>query len=339
VLVAAGGDEGDEEDGEVVGGVDDGGGGDGAEAEADGGENKGDAEKEGEDRPGKGGLLAVDEGEEDAGEDGGEEEAVAGEGVGALPGLAGGVGAGEAEPIVGDGEGGEEEAAEEDLFEEGSKEDAEDGDEPDSGAAVEEGVDGELFGHIDVVRQALDNGGEDEAEGDEAEGVAGDGGGVPLQAEEEGALPERGKGEEGGDEGEDVGEGFRRDEQAGVEIKRMGWVADEDGDGLGKEEEEGGYGEEEERVAEVGDAGGGLGAGAVGGFVGGWKGDGVAFGQQRGEGEVVGFGVLGELCGDGWTGDGGYGEKESLHFPFDALRLLRVRSRWRQERVAGLRSR
>ena len=83
----------------------------------DGGEDERDAEEQGEDGPGEGGLFAVDEGEEDAGEHGREDEAVAGEGVRALPGLSGSVGAGEAEPVVGDGEGGQEESAEEDLLE------------------------------------------------------------------------------------------------------------------------------------------------------------------------------------------------------------------------------
>lgn len=39
----------------------------------------------------------------------------------------------EREPVVGDGEGGEEKAAEEDLFEERGEEGAEDGDDPDVG--------------------------------------------------------------------------------------------------------------------------------------------------------------------------------------------------------------
>ncbi len=74
VAVAAGGDEGDEEDGGVVADVDEGGGHDGAEAEADVAEDERDAEEKDEDGPGEGGLLAVEEGEEDAGEDGGEDE-------------------------------------------------------------------------------------------------------------------------------------------------------------------------------------------------------------------------------------------------------------------------
>ena len=131
-----------------------------------------------------------------------------------------------------------------------------------------------------------------------------------MQADEEGALPERGKGEEGGGEGEEVGEGLRRDEEARVEIERMGGVAAEEGDGLREDEEEGGDGEEEEGVAEMGDAGGGFRAGAVGGFVGGWEGDGVAFGEDGGEREVVRVGESGEF--DGCGGCDGGEQKGSL---------------------------
>ncbi len=70
----------------------------------------------------------------------------AGELVGGVPLFAGGGGAGEREPVVGDGEGGEEEAAEEDLFKERGEQDAEGGDEPDVGRGAEEVVHGDDLG-------------------------------------------------------------------------------------------------------------------------------------------------------------------------------------------------
>ena len=85
VAVAAGGDEGGEEDGEVVAGVDERGGQDRAEAKADGAEDERDAEEEDQDRPGEGYLLTVERGEEDAGEDRGEDEGGCGDFVGGLP--------------------------------------------------------------------------------------------------------------------------------------------------------------------------------------------------------------------------------------------------------------
>ncbi len=85
MAVAAGGDEGSEEDGGVVADVDEGGGHDGAEAEADVAEDERDAEEEDKNGPGEGGLLAVEGGEEDAGEDCGEDEGGAGEPVVGAP--------------------------------------------------------------------------------------------------------------------------------------------------------------------------------------------------------------------------------------------------------------
>ena len=64
--------------------------------------------------------------------------------VGDLPELARGGGAGKREPVVGDGEGGEKEAAEADLFEDGSEEGSEGGDEPDVGGGAEEVVHGDV---------------------------------------------------------------------------------------------------------------------------------------------------------------------------------------------------
>jgi len=67
VAVAAGGDEGGEEDGEVVAGVDEGGGEDGAEADANGAQDQRDAEEQQQHGPCEGGLLAVEGSEENAG--------------------------------------------------------------------------------------------------------------------------------------------------------------------------------------------------------------------------------------------------------------------------------
>jgi len=106
VAVAAGGDEGGEEDGEVVAGVDEGGGEDGAEADADGAEDEGDAEEQQQDGPGEGCLLAVKGGEENAGQDGGEDQGRKGDLVGGAPELVGGGGAREREPVIGYCEGG-----------------------------------------------------------------------------------------------------------------------------------------------------------------------------------------------------------------------------------------
>src|SRR5260370_4124016 len=97
VAEAAGDEEGEDEDRGVVAEVDQGGGHDGGEAEADVAEDERDGEEKDEDGPGEGGLLAVEGGEEDAGEDGGEDERGAGElVVGALL-LVGRGGAGERE--------------------------------------------------------------------------------------------------------------------------------------------------------------------------------------------------------------------------------------------------
>jgi len=98
----------------------------------------------------------MDEGEEDAGENCGEDEGVAGEFVGGVPGFARGRCAGEREPVVSDGEGGQEEAAEEDLFKERRDEDSEGGDEPDVGPGTEEVVQGDAFGQGDKRGECLD---------------------------------------------------------------------------------------------------------------------------------------------------------------------------------------
>ena len=100
-----------------------------------------------------------------------------------VPALAGGGGAGEREPVVGDGEGGEEEAAEEDLFEERGEEGAEGGDQPDVGGGAEEVVHGDGLGDGDERGDGLDGRSrESEADGDEFEGVAAGGGGSSCDA-------------------------------------------------------------------------------------------------------------------------------------------------------------
>ena len=106
VAVAAGGDEGGEEDGEVVAGVDEGGGEDGAETNTDGAEDQGDAEEEQQHGPGEGCLLAVKGGEENAGQDGGEDQCRKGDLVCGSPEFVGGGGAREREPVIGYCEGG-----------------------------------------------------------------------------------------------------------------------------------------------------------------------------------------------------------------------------------------
>ena len=73
----------------------------------------------------------MEEDEEDAGQDGGEDEGGGGEVGGDLPALVCSWSTGEREPVVGDGEGGKEEAAEADLFGHGGEEGAEGGDQPD----------------------------------------------------------------------------------------------------------------------------------------------------------------------------------------------------------------
>ena len=103
--ITSGGDEEREEDGGVVAGVDKGGAGDGAGADADCREDEGDEEEDSEGGPGVTELLGVEQCEEDAGDDGSEDERGGGEVGGAVPVLAGRGGAGEREPVVGDGEG------------------------------------------------------------------------------------------------------------------------------------------------------------------------------------------------------------------------------------------
>src|SRR6267142_2678472 len=107
-----------------------------------------------------------------------------------MPLFAGRGGARERDPVVGDGEGGEEEATEEDLFKEGCEQGPEGGDEPDVGRGAEELVHGDVFGQGDEGGYCLDGDGEDEADGDEADSVAACGVEVGLEALGEGTLPE-----------------------------------------------------------------------------------------------------------------------------------------------------
>src|SRR5437763_12071826 len=99
--------------------MDQGGAGDGARLDADEGEDEGDGEEDGEDGEEASDLLGVEQGEEDAGRDGREDERHGGDGGGGLPAGVGLRGARQREPVVGDGEGGDEEAAEGDLLEGG----------------------------------------------------------------------------------------------------------------------------------------------------------------------------------------------------------------------------
>ena len=209
--------------------------------------------------------------------------------------FAGGRGAGEREPVVGDGEGGEEEAAEEDLFKERGEQGAEGGDEPDVGRGAEEVVHGDVFGQRDERRDGLDGEGQDDADGDEAEGVAARGVEVGLDAFGEGTLPEEREDEPGDGEGGEVAEGFGADEEFGGDAGGHGLACDRRGvaeaekNELDDEEEEAGDGEEESGVAEVRDADGRFG----------WRG---AFGVGEEEGLVFGADGRAE---DG-HGDGGF---------------------------------
>src|SRR6266851_703112 len=274
VAVASGGEEEGDEDGEVVGGVDEGGAGYGAGTDADQGEDEGDAEEDEEGGPGVGELLGVEEDEEDAGEDGGEDERGGGEVGGDLPALVRGGGPGEGEPVVGDGEGGEKEAAEADLLGHGGEEGSEGGYQPDIGGGAEEVVHGEGLGDGDEGGDGLDGPAEDEADGDEFEGVAAGCGEVPLDAVGEGAQPEEREEEPGGDEGGDVGEALGCDEELRLHdggndllrvviARRVGEANEEGGE---EEQQEPCEGDEEQGVADVGDAGGDTAAGGEGGW-------------------------------------------------------------------------
>ncbi len=140
--------------------------------------------------------------------------------------LAGGGGAGEREPVVGDGEGRKEEAAEEDLFKERREQGAEGGDEPDVGCGAEEVVHGDVFGHGRERGDGLDGEGEDDADGDEAEGVAAGGVGVGLEAFGEGALPEEREDEPREGEGGEVGEASEptRSLTEAFAVSEAGWL-------------------------------------------------------------------------------------------------------------------
>jgi hypothetical protein len=292
VAEASGDDEGEDEDGGVVADVDEGRGHDGAETEAYVAEDERDREKEEEDGPGEGDLLTVEGGEEDAGEDGGEDERGAGELVVLMPLFAGGRGAGKREPVVGDGEGGEEEAAEEDLFKERCEQGPKGGDKPDIGRGTEELVHGDVLGQGDEGGDRLDGDGQDEADGDEAEGVSACGVEVGLDTIGEGTLPEEREDEPGGGQGGKVAESLGADEEfrghaVGGFASDRRRMADAQKNELDDQKEEAGDDEEESGVAEVRDADGRLG---------GWGALGV------GEEEGLVFGA------DGWAEDGhGYG--------------------------------
>jgi hypothetical protein len=294
VAEAAGGEEGEDEDGCVVADVDERGRHDGAETEADVAEDERDTEEEDQNRPGEGDLLAVEGGEEDAGEDGGEDERGAGESVVGAPLFVGCRGARQRDPVVGDGEGGEEEAAEENLFKERCEQGAKGSDKPDIGRGAEELVHGDVFGQGDEGGDRLDGDGQDQADGDETEGVAACGVEVGLDAVGEGTLPEEREEEPGGGEGGEVAEGLGADQEfrghavCGFASDRR-QMPDAQKEELNEQKEEAGDSEEESGVAEVGYADGRLGGRG-------------AFGVGEEEGLVFGADGRAE---DGY-GDGGF---------------------------------
>lgn len=130
MTVASRRDEKAEEDGKVVAGVYQGRSHHGAQAKPDRGEDQRDEKKQCQNGPREAGLHCVHQREEDAGEHRREEERWEREGVGGVPLLAGGWDARQREPVVGDREARQEEAAEEDLFEERAEQNAEGGDDP-----------------------------------------------------------------------------------------------------------------------------------------------------------------------------------------------------------------
>ena len=131
MAVAAGRDDGDQEDEAVVGGVDQGGGGDGLGLDADQGEDQRDARRGPSSATQRWATCCgVEHGEEDAGEHGGEDEDAGERVVVVCQRVRASAVRGRLEPVVGDGEGGQQEAAEADLFEDGRDEDAEESDEP-----------------------------------------------------------------------------------------------------------------------------------------------------------------------------------------------------------------
>jgi len=215
VTIAVGGDEGGEEDGEVVADVDQGGREDGAEAQTHVGKDEGDAEEQDEYGPRVGHLLPVECGEENAGDDGREDEGGKSDLVGGVPEVAGRRGAGEREPVVGDGEGREEKATEEHLFEEGCNEGTEEGDDPDVGAGAEEVVHGDVLRHGRKGGDCLHGEGKCEADGDELDSVAAGGVEISVDAVRESALPEKRKEEPGDCESDQIGEGLGADEEFG----------------------------------------------------------------------------------------------------------------------------
>ncbi len=155
-------------------------------------------------------LLGVEQGKEDAGEDGGEEQGGGGEGGGGLPSEVGFWGAGQSEPVVCDSEGGEEEAAEAGLLEDGGDDGAEEGDEPRGGGVGEELVDGDGFGLTDEVGDELHDDAEDKAEGKQAKQVEAGDGPVPADAFEVGTVPKEGEEEPGSGQGDGVDCGHHR---------------------------------------------------------------------------------------------------------------------------------
>jgi len=163
VLEAAGADEHEGEKDEVVNGVDEGAGGEGTGGEAGEAEDEADAEEKHERAERVAGLVGVHGGEWKAGEDGADDHGgerplrmtVGAEGWRGFPGAqANG-------PIDRGAEGGKKEAAEGELFKEGSNGDAEGEEQPCGGGVGEQLVDGRVGG---AGKQEFVDNGEDEAE-------------------------------------------------------------------------------------------------------------------------------------------------------------------------------
>ncbi len=167
-----------------------------------------------------------------------------------------------AEPVAGGAESGEEKAAEDDFLKERRKGDGEGEKEPGRHAGVKELFDGGVFGAGE--EQFVDHGEDETGAGGGHEGPEAAQGcrGVPLQAGEESLVPEEGKDEQGGGEGDEILDGHAAqcvvdvgfgllDGGDAEEMKIEGGTGDETD---AEQAEEGQDGKEQE-MAEMGDAG------------------------------------------------------------------------------------
>lgn len=155
---------------------------------------------------------------------------------------------------------GEEEAAEGDLLHERGEEDGDGGGDPGAAGVGEEALDGGVVGAGNEVQHGLGGGAENDADADQPGPAAMNGEDVPLDAVQEGALPEAREEPGRGQQRDDVGDSLGEQDGGGV-VLDGGFGCDavgtrEEGDGgfRAEDEEEDGEGEEEDRVAEVGDA-------------------------------------------------------------------------------------